>query len=183
VQPENESAPPTTQLDTLRWQFSLIWRLASEAHLPGLTDEACLWEPAPGSWSVRPDAEGVWRPDWQVPEPDPAPPVSIGWLTWHLVWWWSGALGTVRGETPAPHHAVAWPGSAAAVLARLEELRIGWAAYLSGLSETDLEAPLAYPWHEPRPLRLALAWVNLELMKNIAEIGYARHLYAASGSQ
>lgn len=169
----------SSQLATLKWQFQLAWQLA-QYHLPALTDDACLWEPAPGSWTVRQDGAGQWHPDWQVPEPDPAPPTTIGWLSWHWIWWWSGLQSAMRGETPAPHDKVAWPGSAAAVIQRLEELAAGWTDTLSALEEADLEKPFAYPWPDPQPLRLALAWANSELMKNVAEIGTVRHLYEAS---
>jgi hypothetical protein len=55
-----------------------------------------------------------------------------------------------------------------------------WIDILSRLDDGDLDRPLAYPWPEPRPLSYALAWVNSELMKNVAEIGCVRHLYGAS---
>lgn len=176
----NNSNMTSSQLQTLSWQFRLTWKLASEVHLPALTDEACLWEPAPGSWNVRHSADGLWRPDWVVPEPDPAPTVTIGWLTGHIVWWWSGLLAAIHDETPAAHDEVYWPGSAAAVRHRLETLATAWSEQLSELDDCDLDRPFAYPWQEPRPLRLALAWANSELMKNVAEIGYARHLFEAS---
>lgn len=165
-------------LDTLRWQFGLTWKLA-EWHLPALTDEACLWEPGPGSWTVRRAADGQWRPDWAVPEPDPAPPVTIGWLTWHMTWWWSGVLAALHDETPPARSDVLWPGGADAVRRRLETLSAEWASALSGLDDADLDRPIAYPWPEPRPLSLALAWANSELMKNVAEIGFVRDLFEA----
>jgi hypothetical protein len=171
------------QLETLRWQFRLAWKLAADVHLPALTDEACLWEPAPGSWTVHQSADGTWRPDWADTEPNPAPPTTIGWLTWHLIWWWSGVLAALRGETPAAHNEVAWPGSARAVVQRLEALSIEWSDELSRLDSGELERPLAYPWRDPRPLRLVIAWANSELMKNVAEIGYVRHLFEASRRQ
>jgi hypothetical protein len=177
---EINSENPASQLQTLQWQFRMTWRLAAEMHLPALTDEACLWEPAPGCWTVRQSADGKWRPDWAEPEPDPAPPVTIGWLTWHLIWWWSGLLSAMRNETPAAHHEVTWPGSAEAVVRRLQSLSSEWEEVLSGLDEGDLERPISYPWTEPRPLRIALAWGNIELMKNIAEVGCIRHIFAAS---
>jgi hypothetical protein len=166
---EKDSMITSSQLLTLRWQFQLTWRLAAEVHLPALTDEACLWEPAPGSWTVRQSTDGKWRPDWSVPEPDPAPPTTIGWL-----------LAAICKDTPAAHHEVAWPGSADAVLGCLDTLSTEWTEVLSGLDDGDLERPLAYPWSEPRPLRIALAWANSELMKNIAEIGCIRHIFEAS---
>jgi len=43
----------STQIETLRWRFRLTWKLAGQHHLAALTDAACLWEPAPGAWTVR----------------------------------------------------------------------------------------------------------------------------------
>ncbi|MGH6877443.1 MAG: DinB family protein [Rhizomicrobium sp.] len=136
--------------------------------------------PAPGSWTVRRSADGKWQPDWEEPQPDPAPPATIGWLTWHLIWWWSGMLGAMQGRAPVARHAVAWPGSAEATVQRLEALSAEWGGLLSGLDDGDLERPIAHPWPEPRHLSLAIAWANSELMKNVAEIGCIRHLYETS---
>lgn len=174
-------SPPAAsrELETLRWQFAMTWSLARH-HLPALTDEACLWEPAPGSWTVRRGEDGLWRPDFSETEPDPAPPVTIGWLTWHLAWWWSGARSAVEGRTPPARETVFWEGDAARAVARLESLSLVWGAMLSDLNDAALARPTAFPWTEPRPLATTLAWVNSELMKNVAEIGVVRHLYEAS---
>lgn len=166
-------------LETLRRQFDLGWRLA-EHHLPNLTDAACLWAPSPQSWTVRRGSDGCWRPDWAGVEPEPPPPVTIGWLSWHLIWWWSGALDAIEGRTPTPRELLYWPGSANGVREQLDSLANGWRCALDELDAPALERPLAFPWPEPRPLRLMLAWANMELMKNVAEIGVVRHLWAAS---
>jgi len=178
--PETRQNPSQPVIETLRWQFQLTWKLASGWTLPNLTTHTCLWEPAPGCWSVRLAPDGSWRPDWAEPEPDPAPPVTIGWITWQIIWWWAGIQSAIRGQTPAAYHEVPWPGSADAVLERLDALAGQWADLLDSLTDADLEKPLAYPWPDPRPLRLSLAWVNSELIKNIAEIGTIRHIYTAS---
>ncbi|NWG52905.1 MAG: DinB family protein [Hydrogenophilaceae bacterium] len=166
------------RLPILRRQFELTWRLAVE-HLPALTDAMCLWRPAPGAWTVRQGDDGAWRPDWADAEPSPAPPVTIAWLTWHMDWWWSGLISAVRNEPQRPRECVHWPGSAALVIARLDALAADWKRELDRLAEPDLESPLAYPWPAPRPLGDALAWTNVELTKNVAEIGMLRHIYQA----
>lgn len=173
------AAMNTEPLETLRWQFQLTWRLAG-LHLEALTDDACLWEPASGSWTVRRGVDGQWRADLVLPEPDPPPPVTIAWITWQMVWWWSGLQAALRGQTPPNHDEVVWPGSAGAARQRLEALADQWEAVLSGLGEADLYRPLAFPWPDPRPLPLAIAWANSELMKNVAELGVLRHLHEAS---
>ena len=168
-----------TELDTLRWQYALTWRLAGH-HLPRLTDAGCLWEPAPHGWTVHQDADGQWRPDWSDAEPDPAPTTSIGWLTWHLTWWWSSATAAFDGVAPPAREAVFWPGSADAVRRTLNEIADGWKTRLTALPAPALERPVSYPWREPQPLTRMLAWANCELMKNIAEIGTIQRLYEAT---
>jgi hypothetical protein len=170
------------ELSMLRWQFGLAWRLA-EHHLPHLTDEACLWEPGPGSWSVRKSADGLWRPDWSDIEPNPAPPATIGWLTWHLIWWWCALAESIDGAPKTPREQVLWPGSAEETVMALRSISAQWRERLADLEDADLDEPLTHLWAEPRPLRIALAWANCELMKNVAEIGIVRHLYEADKIQ
>jgi len=96
------------------------------------------------------EPKGAGTPNWAEPVPEPAP----------------------------KREAVPWPGSAAATLDTLNALATQWSDVLS--CEADLARPVAYPWNDPRPLRLLLAWANCELMKNVAEVGILRHLFAAS---
>jgi hypothetical protein len=166
------------RLELLRWQLRLAWSLA-DVHLPALTDEMCRWLPAPGAWTVHRREDGRWVPDWAEPEPDPAPPASIGWLTWHLGWWWSALIGHTQGTAVPPRAEVDWPGDAAATARWLTDLHATWSRLLDDLDEEAADRPVAFPWPEPRPLALAVAWANQELMKNVAEIGAVRHLHAA----
>ncbi len=168
----------SNDLPILRMQFDLACKLA-DYHLARLTDAACLWEPGPGSWTVRRGADGIWRPDWSDVEPDPAPPVTIGWLSWHLFWWWRGAIAAVREAPRVRRGDVVWPGSADSVRTEFAKISNDWRALLSSLSDDDLARPLTFLWPEPRPLWNTLAWVNMELMKNVAEIGIVRHLHEA----
>jgi hypothetical protein len=165
-------------LDALRWQFDMTWKLAEAWHLPGLTDEICLWEPAPGAWSVR-LVDGVWTPDWAEAEPDPVPTTSIAWIGWHLLWWWSEALARAEGSPSPGRDGVRWPGSAQGLREQLSALAERWRAVLAGLDDEGLARPSSFPWSEPRPFAMTVAWVNAELMKNVAEIGAVRHLRLA----
>ncbi len=167
-----------TRLGLLRWQLHLCWSLAGY-HLPALTDELCLWEPAPGAWTVRRGRDGKWRPDWSEPEPDPSPGASVGWISWHLGWWWSEMLDHALGRRPPPREEVFWPGSATAAVDWITGLHDRWRDFLDGCSEPDLDEPFPFPWPEPRPLAVAAGWVNAELMKNLAEIGVLRHTWQA----
>lgn len=167
------------RLGIVRWQLKMSWSLA-EIYLPQLTDELCRWEPAPGGWTVRPGEDGRWWPDWVEPEPDPPPTTSVGWLTWHLVWWWSTLTAHATDQPVPAREDVAWPGSAAATVERLRALHQEWAGVLDGTEDADADRPIAYPWPEPRPFVQAAAWANQELMKNVAEIGSMVQLHTAT---
>ncbi|WP_233558883.1 DinB family protein [Micromonospora radicis] len=78
--------------------------------------------------------------------------------------------------TPAPITA-----RRAATIEWLRQLRAEWLDVLGGLSDADLDEVAPFPWpHDPaHTVAHLLAWVNAELMKNVAEIGQLRLLHAA----
>ena len=132
--------------DELRWQFDLAWALG-ELHLSALVDENFLWQPAPLSWTVRPDASGVWQSDWADTEPDPLPVPTIGWLTWHInCRRWSATFDRLSGRTPRERADVTWAGSGAAAVADLRALAAQWRELLTGLADNDLAQPSSFPW-------------------------------------
>ncbi|MGQ0532861.1 MAG: DinB family protein [Caulobacteraceae bacterium] len=167
------------ELALLRWQLSFASRLADH-HLPALTDEACFWMPVPNSWTVRQGEGGLWRPDWAEEEPDPAPATTIAWLSRHLIWWLSDLMASIREQPRTPREQCFWPGSAQAAAEHIQSLLGQWQQTIVGLQVSDLTKPVNYPWPEPRELRQVIAWANVELTKNIAEIGVLRHAFEAS---
>lgn len=167
------------ELALLRWQLTLATRLANH-HLPALTDEACFWMPAPGAWTVWQGEDGLWRPDWAGEEPDPAPAATIAWLSWHLIWWLSDLMASIREQPRTPPEQCFWPGSAQATAERVQSLLGQWEATLESLQASALTKPANYPWPEPRELRQVIALANVELTKNVAEIGTLRHAFEAS---
>lgn len=163
--------------DLLLQQLDIAWQLA-EYHLGDLTTEECLWRPASKGLHVH--AEGdTWRADWPESEGYDIGPASIAWLTWHLCFWWSMVLDHSFGPATLTPQAVRWPGTADAVRTTVRALHAKWRAAISELDATALQATTRTRWPlTDRPFAEIVAWVNLELMKNAAEIGYARFLYA-----
>ncbi|MFF2780339.1 DinB family protein [Streptomyces sp. NPDC058052] len=167
--------------ELLRRQFDLTWSLF-EYHLERLEPEDFLWEP-PGThcWTVRQAPGGEWVPDWADVEPEPVPVPTIGWLHWHIGWWWDAAVDHANGRTPRPRTDVTWSGDAQSGVAWLRELREQWLAVLEDLTDADLDATARFPWQDDPTRTVAdmSAWVNAELMKNAAEVGQLRLLRAA----
>lgn len=166
--------------DLLVWQFDLVWSLA-QLHLDQLTDADVQWEPAQVTWTVRRGADEVWRPDFSDEALDPIPVPTVAWLTWHIDWWWSAALDSAHGRAPsADRAAMRWAGTGDAALARIRTLASQWHEVLAGASDHALATEVPYPWDPPKTLAHLASWVNVELTKNIAELGQLRLLRAAT---
>jgi hypothetical protein len=161
-------------------QLETAWKLAS-FHLDGLTTEECLWRPARVGLHVHRDPAGEWRADWPDHEGYDIGPPSIAWLTWHVGFWWSMALDHSFGDGTLARERVTWPGSAAAVREWIARLEQQWRQSVGPLTDDDLRSTERTRWpFRDRPFGDVLAWANVELTKNAAEIGYARFLYAVS---
>ncbi|MFF7652176.1 DinB family protein [Streptomyces sp. NPDC007983] len=170
-----------SRCDLLRWQFDLTWSLF-DYHLERLEPGDFLWEPTAHCWTMRQAADGTWVPDWADTEPDPVPVPTIGWVSWHIGWWWSVTIDHARGRVPRERTEIVWPGGGKAAIEWLRGLRDDWLAVLDGLGDAELDATAPFPWHhDPRhTVAHMVAWVNAELMKNATEIGQLRLLRAAS---
>jgi hypothetical protein len=124
-------------------------------------------------------ADGNWLADWPDRESYDLGPASIAWLTWHLGFWWSMVLDHSFGEARLERANVSWPGESEAVHRWITGLRDRWWSRLEALTDSDLQATDRTRWpFQQRPFGDVVAWVNLELTKNAAEIGYVRFLHA-----
>lgn len=159
-------------------QFETAWKLTT-IHLDGLTTEACLWRPAREGPHVRRDPDGEWRADWPTHEEYALGPPSIAWLTWHIGFWWSMVLNHSLGDGTLSRETISWPGSGDGVREWIGGLQREWREVLEQVTDTDLESPERTRWpFRGRPFGDVIAWANIELTKNAAEIGYARFLHA-----
>jgi hypothetical protein len=163
--------------DYLLRQFEIAWKLATY-HLDGLTTEECLWRPAERGLHVVRGADGQWHGEWPEHEGYDLGPPSIAWLTWHIGLWWSMTLDYSFGPATLTRKDVTWPGSADAARRWIAELSEQWRGRVCELSADELQSNARTRWpFTGRPFGDVVAWVNIELTKNAAEIGYARFLY------
>ena len=162
-------------------QFDTAWKLTT-FHLNGLTTEECLWRPARHGLHVHQDSGGGWRADWPTHEGYDLGPPSIAWLTWHLGFWWSMVLDHSLRDGMLTRENITWPGTAGGVSEWLGGLQAEWRVAVEQLTDQDLRSAqrTRWPFHD-RPFGDVVAWVNVELTKNAAEIGYARFLHAVGG--
>ena len=161
-------------------QFEIAWKL-TDYHLTGLSTEECLWRPALQGLHVHKSPDGIWQADWPDREGYEIGPASIAWLTWHIGFWWSMTLNHSFGDGALTREQVAWPGDADGVREWIGRLCKEWQTILMQATDPDLRSTQRTRWpFQDRPFGDVVAWVNIELMKNAAEIGYARFLYAVS---
>lgn len=164
--------------EVLSAQLDIAWALAAH-HLEGLTTAECLWRPSPRCLHVARDAGGAWRADWPEHEGYDIGPPSIAWTTWHIGFWWTKALRHLEGDPSLTKEDVVWPGSADAVRSELRGLHDRWRERLGMFTEAQLHLRDAASWPLPTSTpAMTAAWLNVELMKNAAEIGMVRFLHA-----
>jgi DinB superfamily len=172
----------TADPDYLLRQFETAWKLTSY-HLDGLSTDECLWRPARAGLHVHRAADGSWRADWPEREGYDIGPPSIAWVTWHVGFWWSMVLDHSFGAATLSREAVLWPGDADGVREWFARLQQRWRTQIEPLAADDLRSTQRTRWpFQGRPFGDVIAWVNVELTKNAAELGYARFLYAVRTS-
>ena len=160
-------------------QLDIGWKLLSY-HLDGLTTDECLRRPAARGLHVQ-ALDGQWKADWPEQEGYDIGPPSIAWITWHIGFWWSMVLDHSFGRATLMREQVTWPGTVDAVRDWIGGLHLQWRAAVEQLSEEDLRStrPTQWPFRD-RPFGDVVGWVNIELTKNAAEIGYVRFLFGGS---
>lgn len=169
--------------DTLLRQFDMAWRL-NAYHLETLTTEDCLWRPAPAGPHLYQGEDGLWRAELPTREDYDLGPASIGWINWHMLYWWSMALDQTWGPGRLSVDDIVWPGDADALRLALSELHDQWRNALENADEPSLNSTNRIRWpFVDRTLADLFAWANVELTKAAAEVGYVRFLKAAAAAK
>jgi uncharacterized damage-inducible protein DinB len=160
--------------------------------LEGLTDDEYLWEPGPGCWSVRLDADGRWRSEWRHHAPPPEPFTTIAARMWHLgAQPWDLpeltreaviAAQFVEPYCPEGHDPQEACGSAAEAVAAIEHSQRRWQAHFDTVSDTDLLEPMgetAGPYSGDNYFGLLVHHVD-EYIHHSAEVALLRDFHRIS---
>lgn len=76
---------------------------------------------------------------------------------------------------------ILWPGNSAAAIREIRDCHDKWVDFLLSLEEAEFQSDRLCRWpFEGRSFAEVALWLNMEFMKNTAEIGTARFLYAVS---
>jgi hypothetical protein len=175
--------------EELAEQLDWHWRSQLRPRLDGLTDEEYFWEPAPGTWSVRPRGAGrapvalgggEFTQDFAWPAPSPAPVTTIAWRLSHLLVGVFGMRVAAHfGGEPVDYGTYDYPGDAATALARLDQVYAAWLAGVRGLGADGLARPCGPaegPYAEA-PVASLVLHINREALHHGAEIALLRDLF------
>ncbi len=160
-------------------QFGISWQLF-QYHLKDLTTQECLWRPKPTGIYPTLLANGRWKADFPATEDYHAGPPNIAWLLWHIEYWWSMTLDHNFGDQRLDKDNYSWYPDIGKNRESIERLKNNWLDIIANLSDEELLSATISRWPlADSPFMEIVAWLNLELMKNAAEIGYIRFLYAS----
>jgi hypothetical protein len=181
--------------ETLRDQLDFHYQQLFRPRLEGLTDEEYLWEPAPGSWSIRPRGTstspapigvGAMQRDDASDEPDPPPVTTIAWRIAHITVECL-SIRTMNHFGGPTAHGETWEYTdhADEALAQLDAAYDAWSTGVESLGEEGLARPVGPaegPWAEAPYADLVLH-INRELIHHGAEICLLRDLYRATRAE
>lgn len=180
---------PQTWNAQLREQVDWHWHHHLMPRFSGMTDEEYFWEPAPGSWNVRPRGTGTapvqggageMTIDFAMPEPDPAPVTTIAWRLGHVIVGVLGARNAAHfGRDPIDYFSFEYAATAASALEQLEAEYTTWLAGVEALGEEGLDRPCG-PAEGPfadAPMTTLVLHINRELIHHLSEVCLLRDLY------
>ncbi|MFC4005107.1 DinB family protein [Prauserella oleivorans] len=179
----------------LRDQIAWHWTNQLRDRLDGLTDDEYFWEPAPGSWSVRPRGTGTapvqagsgpMTIDFAWPEPDPPPFTTIAWRLGHVI---VGVLAVRNaahfGRAPTDYQSFSYAATAGEALAQLDAEYATWLAGVESLGEAGLARPCgeAEGHYAESPMARLVLHIHRELIHHLSEVCLLRDLYLHTRQQ
>jgi hypothetical protein len=161
-----------------------------------LTSAEYLWEPVPGSWSVRrraggPGPRATWlagagewgRDAYLDKEPYPPPFTTIAWRASHLTEMLAMRADYTTGSRSMTKDSYVVQGDAEGAVAALAVAVESWRGTLLACDDADLDTVghSAYPYGSDAGEAFIdiVWWVNQEVLHHGAEIALLRDLYGA----
>jgi hypothetical protein len=164
---------------TLLDQIEFPWNNGFLPRLATLTDEAYLWEPVPGCWSVRPNVAGRWVQDGiGVRPPEPPPFTTIAWRVAHITTIFGQRASNHFGDGTFDPATVPWTGAASDAIALMTAEYERWRAGVRALGEVGLFRPCG-PAEGPseQPFLTLVLHINREFIHHAAEVMLLLDLY------
>lgn len=165
--------------DNIIFQFN-ISRQMLDYHLSSLLNQEYLWRASPKGLHIN-EKEGTWYADWPESEDYDMGTASIAWTMWHIIYWWEMVFDYSFGNGTIQRQDIICYGDVEVAKKKIKSLTDRWEKILIELSEEDFLSTeyTKWPFTDMAFHKLA-SWLNLELIKNAAEIGYCRFHFAST---
>jgi hypothetical protein len=165
--------------DTLLDQMEFAWEYPFRHRLEGLGDAEYLWEPVPGCWSVRPQGDGTWRQEYELPDPVPPPFTTIAWRLAHIADLLNTRASNQFGDGSFHRDQLPWTGKADDAIGVVTEAHDRWVTGVRWLGEEGLFRPCgpSEGRFADEPVLTLVLHINREFLQHTAEIGVVRDLY------
>lgn len=173
--------------ESLRDQIDWHWRHQLRPRLEGLNDQEYFWEPAPGSWNIRPRGSGsapvqagsgAMTIDFAFPPPEPPPFTTIAWRLGHVI---VGVLAMRNashfGRPSTDYHSFDYAATAQGALDQLDAEYQSWLSGVASLGEEGLHRPCGEEGFEQESMAQLVLHIHRELIHHLSEICLLRDLY------
>lgn len=170
----------TALIENITFQFSISRQLL-EYHLSSLSQEEYMWRSQNSGLYIK-EVDGKWYADLPETEEYEMGTPSIAWILWHITYWWEMVFNHSFGDGTLTNEAITVHSDIEVLKSTIYSLIEKWEKTLSNITEEDLYSKQysQFPFNNEVEFHKLASWLNLELMKNSAEIGYTRFEYAAS---
>ncbi|MCU6733663.1 DinB family protein [Diplocloster agilis] len=159
------------------FQLDIVWQLF-EYHCHDLSEKEAMWCKTFQGLQIR-KSDDKWEADWPDTENYAIGPASIAWIMWHIIYWWKNVLRASKNKKTMAKEDVIWPGSVELAIDEIRKCHKEWIEFVEALSDEELNSEKMCKWpFEGQTMYSLILWLNVEFMKNVAEIGSARFLYA-----
>lgn len=167
--------------DNIQFKFSISRQLL-DYHLSSLGQKEYMWQPLKSSLFIK-EADGVWYTEMPETESYEIEVLQVlrGTL-WQITFWWEMVFDHSFGSGDLTKEDVEVTADAAKIKKHLHNLADRWEKELSQLTEEEWTSSQlsVFPFNKEVEFHKLVSWLNLELMKNAYEIGYARFDYATN---
>lgn len=173
--------------EPLRDQIDWHWKHQLRPRLEGLTDQEYFWEPAPGSWNIRPrgtstapiqGGSGAVTIEFAFPAPEPPPFTTIAWRLGHVI---VGVLAMRNashfGRLPTDYRSFEYAATAQEALDQLDAEYGAWLAGVESLGEEGLYQPCGEEGFEEDSMARLVLHIHRELIHHLSEVSLLRDLY------
>ncbi|WP_059103435.1 DinB family protein [Shouchella shacheensis] len=165
-------------IDNIKFQFSISKQLL-DYHLTSLEQEEYMWK-SPKSGLFLKEFEGEWFADLPETESYDLGTPSVAWTLWHITFWWEMVFDNAFGEGKVKKEDIKVTTDVAEIKRQINSLAERWESKLNQLTSEDYQSKKysKFPFNNEVEFHKLASWLNLELIKNASEVGYARFDYA-----